>query len=261
MLNAFLAELKKRNLLLYRFGWLNIFLLLLAFTMSFIDDTVITGINAWIKPMKFALSITIYSWTFAWLLDYLPSTGKRSFISWGIVVCMAVEIGLIYMQAARGVRSHFNVQTAFDGIVFSTMGLFILLNSLINVYTLILFYSQKISLDPPMLTAWRAGLIFFVLGTISGGIMSAVLRHSVGIPDGGPGIPFFNWSTVGGDIRSAHFITLHGLQAVPLAALVFMKLKLNNIRSLVLFFSLLYFGICLLLHWLAFSGIPIIPDY
>ena len=98
---------------------------------------------------------------------------------------MTVENGLIFMQAARGVRSHFNIQTAFDGIVFSTMGIFIIVNTLLILYTIILFFSHKIELEAPILWAWRVGLIFFFLGGISGGIMSGLLTHTIGAEDGG----------------------------------------------------------------------------
>ncbi len=257
-LREFLIELKVRNKILFWFGWLNILMLVTAIALYFIDSTAITGINAWIKPMKFAISIVIYSWTFAWLLHYLPSTRKINFISRGIVVCMLVENSLIFMQAARGVRSHFNVTSAFDGMIFSIMGGFILINTFLIIYTIILFFSRNIKMESSLLWAWRAGLIFFFLGGISGGVMSGILHHTMGGEDGGPGLPFLNWSTLFGDIRSAHFITLHGLQAIPLSALVFMKLSKENAKTLVLLFSIVYLAICLWLHWLAFSGIPLI---
>jgi len=249
----FFKELKKRNPLLYNFGWFNVILLVIAIVLCTVDNTQITGINAWIKPMKFAISITVYAWTFGWILHYIPNQKQINFISRGVVICMLVENSLIFMQAARGVRSHYNITTVFDIAVFNTMGIFILINTFIILYTIILFF-QKIELETPLLWAWRAGLIFFFLGGISGGIMAGALHHTIGAADGGPGLPFLNWSTLAGDLRSPHFITMHGLQAIPLTTLLFFR----SSRSLVLLFSVAYLGLCLWLHWLAFSGIPVI---
>jgi hypothetical protein len=40
--------------------------------------------------------------------------------------------------------------------------------------------------------------------------------HTVGAPDGDPGIPGVGWSTQHGDLRIPHFFGLHGVQLLPL---------------------------------------------
>ena len=185
-ITLFLNELKKRNKLLYYFGWFNIVLLIFAFIMSFADNTTIMGINAWIKPMKFAISITLYVWTFGWIMCFLPKEKKIKTISWLIVVCMLVENLLIFMQAYRGVTSHFNITTPFNAMVFRVMGIFILLNSIIILYILIIFFIKPLNLSGYQRRAWQTGLLLFFLGGISGGIMMAkvVLTQLVMLMEG-----------------------------------------------------------------------------
>lgn len=256
----FFRELRRRSKGLHAYGWIMVGLYVLCGILYFADNTMIMGINAWIKPMKFALSIGIYSWTFGWLLGYSENDTFKRGVTWGVVITMTVEFVLIFVQAARGTSSHFNVYTALDGMIFTIMGIFILLNTLVNAYVLWVFLRGQVNLSASALFSWRCGLTLFLLGSLSGGWMVQVLSHTVGAPDGGPGLPFVNWSTVAGDIRAAHFATLHGLQVIPIAGFLLSRVTMPNPDRLLRVFAAGYFLFCAYLHVLAWRGIPVISQ-
>ena len=130
---TFFHELYRRSKVLTITGWIHLALLAGMLVVSPFDSRLVMGINPWIKPIKFAISITIYVWTVAWLLEYLrlPSWTQR-IISWGISISMLTEIACITAQAARGTTSHYNVNTPLDAAIFSIMGSMIALNSCVG---------------------------------------------------------------------------------------------------------------------------------
>ncbi len=225
--SQFLSELLRRDRLLTWTGLLNLGLAVLATLLLMFDPREVGGINAWIKPLKFCLSITIYTWTFAWLVEYLRHRPKTvRIVSVGTSVCMLMEIAGIFGQAARGTSSHFNFDGALNIAVFSMMGNFIAINTVLAVLMLILFWLPGIRLEGAYLWGIRTGLIVFLAGSAVGGQMIALGAHSIGTPDGGPGLPFVNWARDGGDLRIAHGLGLHALQILPLLGYVVSRRRL-----------------------------------
>ena len=257
MVLQFLRKVRERNPLLYAGAMANLVLFVIMAMLIPFDERTVGGISTWIKPMKFTASFVIFLITFAWLLHYLPGERTRKILSWGFFICMVMEVLTIVSQAARGVKSHFNVSSAYDGIVFMIMGIFIFINTLLAIYTIILFFGKTKIEDPPYLLAWRAGLLIFLLGSISGGMMIAHQGHTYGTADGGPGLPFLNWSTLGGDMRAAHFLTLHALQILPLFVFFFgSRFRAPWVATAT--FTLLYAGLCIGLHMMAMRSIPLL---
>ncbi|MCC2629980.1 MAG: hypothetical protein K0S14_3630, partial [Thermomicrobiales bacterium] len=88
-----------------------------------VDPRVITGAPAWMKPLKFAVSITIYGATLLWMLTFIPDRPRLvAAISWGVFLGLGIEMVLIVMQVLRNTTSHFNQETPFDAAVFTAMG-------------------------------------------------------------------------------------------------------------------------------------------
>jgi len=223
-------------------GALSLAALVVLAVISMFDTAEILGINRWIKPMKFAMSIWVYLWTVAVYLYFVPGReGAKKVIGYGASLLLGGELVLIIMQAARGTTSHFNNDTVFDGMVFSAMGLMIVLNTALIAYLLVVYFRVGIELPRSILWGMRFGMALFLLASLEGGYISVVMQHTVGAADGGPGLPFVNWSTTAGDLRAAHFIGMHALQAVPVFAWVIEKVRPLAATSLTAAFGISYF--------------------
>jgi hypothetical protein len=93
--------------------------------------------------------------------------------------------------------------------------------------------------------ALRLGMTITIVGAMSGGLMTQPTRqqldaaqagqrmviagaHTVGAPDGGPGLIGTGWSTDHGDLRVPHFLGLHALQLLPIASLLLARRGLSD---------------------------------
>ncbi len=248
-----------------------------------LDPRVITGAPAWLKPFKFAVSIAIYSFTLLWMLSFVH--GRRflvKMVSSLTLLAFMVEMIVVITQVLRGTISHFNAASAFDQALFSTMGMFVMLIWAMNLVAALLLLFQRLP-DPAFAWALRLGLLLTLAGAASGFLMvrptpaqraaleasqpvAAIGAHSVGVADGGPGLPITGWSTVGGDLRVGHFVGLHGLQALPIAGWLLTRRRARRLGdrrrvALVWVAGLSYLGLMVLLLWQALRGQPLIaPD-
>lgn len=209
-------EIYRRNKLLAQVGAAHLVLALVLGIYSFFNTELVLGINSMIKPTKFALSIWIYGWTMAMLLFYVNDKKKVRNLSILAAITMIYEQFAITLQAFRGQLSHFNNNTAFGGILYALMGIFIVMLTIQTLRIAIAFIRQKtFTIPAPLVLSIQIGLIYFVIFSFFGGYISGVNGHTVGAKDGGQGLPLINWSTTFGDLRVAHFFGIHALQIVP----------------------------------------------
>jgi hypothetical protein len=259
---GWLAELRRRDPVLFAVGAFHLGLLALMLSLAPFDARTVTGLNPWIKPIKFAVSITVYLWTLAWLLE--PVGGPRwarLAVRWGASIAMVAEVLGITLQAARGVPSHYNVATSFDAAVFGTMGAMITINTLVAALFAGVTLRPGLTLPRAYLWGIRLGALLFVLGSLEATVMLSRNAHAVGVPDGGPGLPFLGWSTRAGDLRIAHLLGLHSLQALPLAGFLLSRWRgaRESVRVAGLFaFASLYAIAVALLFGQALAGRPLL---
>ena len=243
-------------------AWTGFFCLMLVPIFIFTsqeDYRLLLGENVWIKPAKFAGSMAIYCWTFAAFIAQLNYSKAiiRKLEGW-VALIISVELFIISLQAFRGVPSHHNFSTLWDGTLYTVMGIGILLNFLILVKLLRDAYQIKVPQNDPLLLGIRWGLISIILGSLIGGVMSARLQHAVGVPDGGAGLPILGWSTEGGDLRIPHFFGLHGFQIIPLFAYFSGIFKWPNAKKCINLFGGVYLLAVGGLFLLAGLGKPIL---
>lgn len=167
----------------------------------------------WVKPMKFCASIAIYMGSMAWYWPLaVASSGAKQVAAMVLAGTLILEMVWIIGQAARGVRSHFNVATAWDAMAFQMAGVVIVIN--VATAGLVGWWTMGTE-GTAYVWGVRLGVLSFVIFAMEGAVMARRLAHAVGVPDGGPGLPVVRWSTKGGDLRVAHFVGMHALQVLP----------------------------------------------
>ena len=249
----FFNDLKRRNPLLFWFGLFNLAMAAVCLVLMPFEEYTILGVNRWLKPFKFYLSVGIVILTMGWLMSYLNNQKRVRVYSWIMVITMFLEVGIIFMQAVRKTTSHFNNTSALNGILFSIMGMLIMIFTVVVLLVCIAFFRQKsFAITPAYVWGIRLGLLFFIIFSIEGGMMVGLLRHTIGADDGSPGLPVVNWSKQYGDLRIAHFVGMHSLQVLPLFGNYLARSKNQTI-----IFSIFYFLLAIALFFQAMKGIPL----
>ena len=224
-LRGFFRELDATDRVLSRLSWaLLLAVPVFAALAVFVPAAVGTAaVNPWIKPIKFSMSFSTFASTISLLLMALQIP------RWQLTLvrrAIATSVGLeILSLAAQAWRSAYQLSghSLFDTSLAQITNSMVMVNTGIVCWMLVLFCANRVRtdwIDRPMVSAIRYSIVIFLAGNAIGGYMLARGSHTVGVADGSPGLPFVNWSVIGGDLRIAHFIAIHAIQIVPLFAYI-----------------------------------------
>lgn len=203
---------------------LSVLLLIAILIWGQFDQRALDGVAVWVKPAKFALSFLVHFATLAIIVACMSPENAQLRIVEAVGRVMAAvfiaEMAYVIFQAAQAQHSHFNDTTSFHTAMFSLMGLGAVV--LIALPVVIAWFAKRNSAFGPATQSgiWWGAIISFVLTVIIGGYLGGNGSHFVGNQSNPELVlPFFGWSTEVGDLRPAHFLSLHALQVLPLIGL------------------------------------------
>lgn len=210
------ADLSRREPRLVAFAVIMLAALLPAALLLGLDDRTLRGVNVWVKPMKFMLSVALLALTTAWFAAHLSEAARRSrsfgALVWTLIATGGFEVVYITVQAALGEGSHYNVGDAFHATMYTLMGAGALVLTATQPWLAWLLWRHG---DRAIAPAYR-------LSVLLGLVLTFVLGAAVGMllggqqPPTGAGLPVVGWSTVAGDLRVAHFVGIHAGQVLPI---------------------------------------------
>jgi hypothetical protein len=217
----------------------------------------------WIKPFKFALSFVVFFATLAWAAGRLsPLVASRRGLRWLVVILTAAfwfEMIYITAQAAQGLGSHYNTGDLYHGVMYGLMGVGAV--SLV-LGTAVIGWAVLRDTGAVLHPDLRFGVgVGFILSTgltlVTAATLSAMPSHFVGMPPAGAAtIPFLGWSAAVGDLRPAHFIALHAMQAIPLLA--WLVAGTARARAWTIGGSVAYGALTMALYVQALMGLPLL---
>jgi len=246
--------------------------LLLTYTL---ETRTVLDTNVWLKPIKFALSLALYTLTLSWFASYLSDefTQNRRFVllTKVVVACIVLEMVWLVYASSIGEPSHFNQHHPVLKIVYFIMGL---LATALTFITLIMAFGFRRMAGSALTGATRVSVMLglaltFMLTMITAWYMAGnpgqthtVLPANVlnsGSSNSGA-IVFFGWSTSYGDLRVPHFFATHAMHAIPVIGWLSSKtLPRRTGITLVWICALAYIAFVAFVFYLALNAQPFIP--
>lgn len=196
----------------------------IIFTPAWLMDTrLLDSASVWTKPQKFNISLGLHFLTLAVLMQIVPRDVRNGptllIFSYLAALGLVFEYVWVGLQAAQGKRSHFNFDSQFEALMYALMGLGAVLLMTIALALAVQVWRKGDRTRPGLWLGTIVGLTVAFFSTLYFGFEMSSTSRYVGAPleGGGTTVPFFGWSREYGDLRPAHFVSLHMMQTVPLA--------------------------------------------
>ncbi len=165
------------------------------------------------KAVSFGLSFGLTLITIVWVSSFLRLADRTRATLIGLfTVACALETALVSLQVWRGVPSHFNVETPFDGFVARALAAGgVALVTIIG--TLLVFAFRRDPTIPlSLLIAIRIGFLTLFTSLMVGASMIA--KGMMLVFGGHPQAAY----ATGGTLKPTHFVTMHAILVLPLLA-------------------------------------------
>lgn len=230
--------------------------------MLTLDDRIFVDESVWLKPFKFAVSFAVLFGTLAFASERLLDAMRRSLFIFILAVATAAafafEMAYISSQAARQEESHFTESSDFHERMYSLMGL-----GATTVMTAVAVVGLIALIDrtAPLKQGLRLGIgLGFLMTTVLTLWVAGDLAENgrfIGVPDTDHArLPLLGWSMEVGDLRPAHFLSLHAMQVIPFLGFLADKMGLS-LRA-IWAVAALYAGLTVVVLLQALQGVPLI---
>lgn len=231
------------------------------------DDRTLNGINIWIKSLKFNIAIVIYLGTLTWYCGWIGARIKshRVYRLYMHVLCGTLVFMLpwLYGAAILGEPAHYNRTHVVLAPMYALMGI---VSVMFTTGTIVIGVLIAISRHPAITAFFRYAVVWslcvsFVFTVYMASELASLDSHWIGGSQTDlNGLWGLGWSRDGGDLRVAHFFSLHAMQIIPLFAVLKLPDGLSmrpHLAAAVL--SLAYCTFLLYVYFQAKNGQPFLP--
>lgn len=165
------------------------------------------------KAATFGLSFGLTLINVVWIASFLSmSRALRASLIGGFTVACLLETVLVTIQAWRGVPSHFNLETTFDGLVARALATGGAVLVIVIAWLAVIAWRTRPPVADSLRVAIRMGLLILVAAQLVGAMMIA--RGMLLVFSGNPQAAY----DTAGSLKPAHGVAMHGILVLPLLA-------------------------------------------